>query len=282
MPAKCIFSYSDKPDISIVVPSFDGNRGGNVEALVKQLKLQTYKSIEIILSIGESPNGHARNVGVEIARGEWLVFIDDDVTLEQDTLLTNLIEPLNGPEKIGMTGPSQMVPPDAGRFQRWCEKQIPRSYSPIVEDLTDSDMVTHMCLAMPKALFLAVGKESDWLLAGTDPDLRFRVRQAGYRVVVIPQTWAYHPAPENMAALIQFSYKKGSYSAWQYRFARDLAYDSPDGHVGNFKAKTTLVYRVSRKFVRIIRELVGMRPLGMMYDLSYITGYCHGLVRRWS
>ena len=69
MPAKLVFSRSDTPQVSIVIPSLDGVRGGNVDRLVGQLKEQTFDSIEIILSIGESPNGHARNVGVVLARG---------------------------------------------------------------------------------------------------------------------------------------------------------------------------------------------------------------------
>ena len=126
-----------------------------------------------------------------------------------------------------MTGPSQQLPPDANRFQHWSGRQIPRSLSAIVNEITDSDMVSHMCLAMPRDLFEQVGRESDWLLAGTDPDLRHRVRQAGYRIVVVPRSWAYHPAPDNMRALVGFGYKKGRFTAWQYRFARDLCMTLP-------------------------------------------------------
>jgi len=281
MPARRIFLGCSDPQLSVVVPSLDGKREGNVDQLIQQLQHQTWKSLEIILSIGESPNGHARNVGVEIAQGEYFVFIDDDVELGHERVLANLIEPFTRLPGIGMTGPSQLVPPSANRFQHWSARQIPRSFSPVVDEVTDSDMVSHMCLAIPRELFLKVGKESDRLLAGTDPDLRHRVRQAGYRVVVVPQTWAYHPAPESMRSLTKFAFKKGSYSAWQYRFARELMYDCPDGHTGEFKPQTTLPYRVLRKGCRIFKETLAFRPLGFLYDLSYIAGYLHGLVRRW-
>ena len=282
MPAKCIFSSTEKPEVSIVIPSSDGDREGNVEVLVQQLKDQSLKSIEVILSIGESPNGHARNVGVEIARGKWLVFIDDDVTLGDERVLENIIKPLKENPKIGMTGPSQLVPPESNFFQRWCARQIPRSFSPVVDELTDSDMVSHMCLAIPTDLFLQVGQENDTLLAGTDPDLRFRVRQTGYRIVVVPQTWAYHPAPDRFSALVGFGFKKGSYSAWQYRFAKELQYECPDGHAVDFPAQTTLLLRVFRKLGRIVKELLAFRPLGLIYDFSYSFGYVIGLIRRWS
>lgn len=281
MPATRVFLGCDNPQVSVIIPSLDGRRNGNVERLIRQLQGQTLKTLEIILSIGESPNGHARNVGVEIAQGQYFVFIDDDVELGHEKVLANLIEPFTRLPGIGMTGPSQLVPPSANRIQHWSARQIPRSFSPIVEEVTDSDMVSHMCLAIPRDLFFQVGKENDWLLAGTDPDLRHRVREAGYRIVVVPQTWAYHPAPESVRSLVRFAFKKGSYSAWQYRFARSLVYDCPDGHTGRFTAQTTLTYRVIRKGSRILKEVAILHPLGFIYDISYIIGYLYGIIRKW-
>ena len=211
MPAKLIYSHSECPEVSVIIPSWDGVRGGNVDRLVQQIKQQTLKNIEIVLSIGESPNGHARNVGVDIARGDFLVFIDDDVLLEGNEVFSNLIEPLKNNADIGMTGPAQQIPPSAGRFQHISARQIPRSLSPVVERITDSDMVSHMCLAIARDFFEEIGRESDWLLAGTDPDLRYRVREANRRVVVVPQTWAYHPAPQDLRELLKFSFRSESY-----------------------------------------------------------------------
>lgn len=281
MPAEVVYRSSADPDVSVVIPTFDGDRGGNVPRLVEQLETQQGVSLEVILSVGESPNGHARNVGADAAHGRYLVFIDDDVILGGTDTLDRLIRPLVEDPEVGLTGVSQLLPPDANAFQRRCGCQLPRTVSPIVDELTDSDMVTTMCLAISSELFGQIGKMNDWIIAGVDPELRYRVRQAGCRVVVVPRAWAFHPAPDHWGFLFRYAYKKGSFTAWQYRFARDLMYDCPEGHEGEFEEQTTLVFRVIRKAVGICGELLTGRFWGLAYDLVYTIGYVHGLVRRW-
>ncbi len=94
----------DDVKISVIIPSFDGIRGGNVEKLKHDLDAQTLKPHEVILSIGISPNGKARNEGVKKASGNFYVFIDDDVTLGCNDMLEKLIRPFFEDPSIGMTG----------------------------------------------------------------------------------------------------------------------------------------------------------------------------------
>ena len=281
MPVERVYSAAAPPEVSVIIPTWDGQRGGILPQLLAQLKTQHLTAIEVILSIGESPNGRARNLGAEAARGEFLVFIDDDATLGDDQMLERLVAPLKERSDVGLAGVSQLIPRDAKFFQRCCARQIPRAVSPVVDQLVDSDMVTTLCLAIRRDLFVRVGRMNDRLLAGVDPDLRHRVRQAGLRVVVVPHAWAYHPAPDTLGALVRYGYKKGHLTAWQYRFARDLMYDCPEGHVGDFAAQTTLPYRVLRKGARFLAQLLTLRPLGAIYEVSYLFGYLNGLVRRW-
>lgn len=281
MPVECVYCGGEPPVVSVIIPSWEGWRGGNVPRLIAQLKGQSLKALEVVLVIGESPNGRARNLGADAARGEFLVFVDDDAILGNEFILERLLAPFKDRDDVGLTGVSQFIPPDANQFQRWCAGQIPRAVSPLVEVLTDSDMVTTLCLAVRRELFYQAGRMDDRLLAGIDPDLRHRVRQAGHRVVVVPQTWVYHPAPDNLRALVRYGFKKGSLTAWQYRFARELMYDCPEGHVDRFTARTSLLYRVCRKGMRLLGGVVALRPVGVVYDVSYVLGYLSGLARRW-
>ena len=77
------------PKVSIIIPSMDGYRDGNVPKLKESLSEQTYKDFEIHVVVGISPNGRARNEGVKRTTGEILVFIDDDVTFGNDRVVEN-------------------------------------------------------------------------------------------------------------------------------------------------------------------------------------------------
>ncbi|MBU2540542.1 MAG: hypothetical protein KJ593_01435 [Candidatus Omnitrophica bacterium] len=50
--------------------------------------------------------------------------------------------------------------------------------------------------------------ENENLIRGTNPDLRQRLREAGYRIALVPETWAYHPAPGNFLELISVFLRK--------------------------------------------------------------------------
>ncbi len=104
--------------VSVIIPSLDGSRKGNVQRLKKQLAEQTLKPCEVIVIVGVSPNGRARNQGAEKASGKYLVFIDDDVTLGHERVLVNLIQPFLERDDLGITGPSQQIPEDSNWLQK--------------------------------------------------------------------------------------------------------------------------------------------------------------------
>ena len=202
MPARKIFTFNDHPMVSIIIPSLDGNRCGNVEKLVKQIKKQTVKNIEIILSINEKPNGHARNIGVLAAskNSKYLCFFDDDVELGTDYIIKNFIDGLEI-EKVGLVGASQLPPSDSSLFQRWIAYDLDKASSSIKKEIVDSEMVTHAGLACKTVLWRAFDGEDSNLITGTDTDLRERMRNNGYRVILVPNTFVFHPLPKRLFAI---------------------------------------------------------------------------------
>ncbi|MFP4029192.1 MAG: glycosyltransferase [Candidatus Brocadiia bacterium] len=268
---------SDSPHVSVVIPSLDGWRDGNVPELIGQIREQTLDDVEVLLVIGVRPNGRARNVGVREARGDYLVCIDDDVTLGHERVLENLIQPFKERDDVGMTGASQQIRPDSNRFQKSIAQQIPRTTFPVQDELVDSDMVTHMCLCMPTQLYKDVGWENEDIVSGTDPDLRHRVRQAGYRVVVVPETWAYHPVPATPRAFWEQCYRKGRDSARVQREHPDLVLELDAGYRSEFPARRSLLYRAARFALTVGKASLTGKVVLTMARIAYACGYVQGL-----
>jgi glycosyltransferase involved in cell wall biosynthesis len=72
-----------KPKISIIVPTRDNRFICQVK---EDLSKQTFKDFELIVMDSNGPVSMKRNKGVKQAKGEWIVFIDDDVRLPPDWL----------------------------------------------------------------------------------------------------------------------------------------------------------------------------------------------------
>ena len=208
MPVEVIIN-KDNPKVSIILPSLDGSRGGNVSRLFEDIKKQSFQNYELILVKGESPNGHARNVGAEMAKGEILVFIDDDAVLADNKVIENLILPLEKDQQIGMTGATIDIPLDANWFQRLISKESFGGASLMKQNKEAYDEVQHTCCALPKRIYESVGGENDRLLTGTDVDLRYRLRKAGFKLVLAAHCQVYHKLPDSPIKLWRQQFKFG-------------------------------------------------------------------------
>ncbi|MGC8669515.1 MAG: glycosyltransferase [Chthonomonadales bacterium] len=260
------------PTVSVIIPAGDASRDQNLQLLRKDLQEQSLQPDEVEIVRGVAPNGRARNTGVERTTGAILVFLDDDVRLGTPHILRDFVQYLQADERLGIVGTSQLLPPGSSRFQQACARQIPRSQSAVVEELTESDMVTTACCAMRRAVLQEVGGFHDRILRGVDPELRHRVRQAGYRIAVIPNAWHYHPMPATLRQLLRMAWRNGAASAYARRHFPDTVLYNPEGHVGAFEARRSLARRVAGNAGRLLADLATGRWYGLLYGLAYAAG----------
>jgi len=196
------------PAISAIIPT-RGDRPESLRRLQEQLARQTLPPAEIIVIPGQPRPGLGRNLGSRQAEGEYLLHLDDDASLDGTGVVAALFEALRSDPRIGLAGAAIAVPPEAGAFQRAYARQFPRSEIVPPAQVTDSDLATTLCCLMPADLFRELGGYREDLIAGEDPELRDRVRRAGYRVVLAPGVRVFHPPPADLRGALRRSFWYG-------------------------------------------------------------------------
>lgn len=238
------------PAVALIIPSLDGD----VAPLLESVRRQTVAPAEIEVVRGVRPNGRARNQGVARTSAPLLVFVDDDAVLGDERVIEHLVAPLLADPSIGVTGASKLLPPHAPAFQRWVAREVPRIIHPVVDQPLETNPdppsfyceITTTCCAMRRAVFDAAGGFDEALIRGVDTEFFVRVRRlealnAGYQVsegsidarhptpntryrfLLVPRTWAYHPAPASMRALLRKHFLYGAGHAQEVRRDRSRA-----------------------------------------------------------
>jgi hypothetical protein len=260
------------PRLSIIIPTADGERYGYLPQLLRQIEEQSFQNFEIFIVMGDTRQGRAINLGAALAQGDVLLTFDDDTQLGTPDLMSRLVEALDADPRIGMAGTANRVPPTASRLVQRMMTELPRRSSPSVTVVTDSDMAEHPCLAMRKHLFYQVGGEHEVIPRGLDPYLRREFRQAGYRVVVIPEVWIHHLPPPSLGKLLRQSFRNGRASVLVSRQFPELAMDTPVGHGAVDIHVRPLRFRAIRHAGRIFSAAISLRWVYLATSVAYGLG----------
>ncbi len=267
------------PRLSVVIPSRDGYRDGCVPRLLESVEAQTFQDYELHLVKGVFPQGKAINQGAASALGEILLVLDDDSRIADSSVFQTLVDVLDADATVGMAGASIVLPPDASPFQRRAATQFPRFNTPVVDEVTDSDLACHGCCAIPMAVFNEIGGEREDLIRGLDPDLRARLREAGYRVVLAPQARIYHPLPDGWGPLLRIFFRNGFGSAYARKFQPDSVFETHERlDAEGFRPRTPFAYRVARFPFRLLKALSQCKFMRFAAYFAYAFGYCWGTI----
>jgi GT2 family glycosyltransferase len=265
------------PSVSVIIPSMDGSRDGMLPALKRQLEEQTLQDYELIVKVGDNRQGRAINNGAKEARGRYLVVMDDDIVLGRNDVLEKLVSAMDADPRIGMGGASLSVWEKANWLQKRVMIEVPRYTSPVVDQVTESDLACHGCCIFRKEVFFQVGAEREDIIRGLDPDLRMRLRRAGYTVVLVPQTWFYHLPPARFGAFLKKCYRNGKGSSYIQIHRPELIYETHTGK-GKFVEKRSFVYRICRYPLRLADNLLHGRFIAWIGEVAYAAGFVHGYI----
>jgi GT2 family glycosyltransferase len=261
--------------ISVIIPTLTNHQ--NLVLLLQDVSTQSFKNIDLQIVRSVSPNGRARNIGAGNAKGNVLIFLDDDIRLGHNEVFANLIAPLKD-ESLGLTGTSQRIPLDSSPFQKNCANQLPRMECKITDRLTESDMVTTACCAIRREVFFQLGGFNEEIVRGVDPEFRNRLRKKGYKIAIVPNSWHYHPMPENLNSFLRMQFRNGYSSAFVFKFRPELLIETPSEHDAVFAAKRGLLFRIFRFITDTIHALVTLKFFLFTANITYRIGYVSGLL----
>lgn len=209
------------PMASIVVCSYNGAE--TVESCLRSLSRLRYPQYEVIFvddgstdhtqeilkkfphvrNIRQKNMGlsHARNVGMNAARGEIVVYIDSDCEADEDWLYYLALSLARGGH-VGMGGPNLI--PDEGSWIADAVGLSPGGPTHVMMDDRTAEHVPGCNMAFYTwALKQVNGFDPQFRKAGDDVDLIWRLQQMGYSIGFSPAAQVWHYRRNTVAAYLK-------------------------------------------------------------------------------
>ncbi|NQV29778.1 MAG: glycosyltransferase family 2 protein [Candidatus Marinimicrobia bacterium] len=212
----CLVSLGDIrfENVRIVVID-NGSTDDSVEQIHKQ-----FPAIHIIELKTNLFYGGGNNAGLQWANEhnyEYVIFLNNDTTVDPN-FIEPLIDAFNHSETVGMVAPlmcysalPETVWYGGGVVNLWtgtiAHRSIRASIHSIPPESKETDYITGCCLMMRTALAIEfAGFDPDFQMYGEDVDLSLRIRNAGYRLVFVPQSKIFHKVSASVGG--EFSGRK--------------------------------------------------------------------------
>jgi glycosyltransferase involved in cell wall biosynthesis len=193
----------NNPLVSVIIPVYNGDR--YLKEAIESILAQDYQPIEIIIvDDGSTDNtaniaknfgdkisyyyqenaghGQAKNRGLELAKGEFLGFLDSDDLFAKNKLTLQIDYLLKNPD-IGFT---------IGKIHYFLEQGIPQPHW-LKQQLLTEDTPGYLVgtLLMRRSILKQVGDFDATYKYGNDSDWFFRAKDLGIAMTILPETILY-------------------------------------------------------------------------------------------
>lgn len=194
--AGCVQSLLDQdyPDVEIIV-SDNGSSDGSIDFLQERFST----SIRLIENDRNLGFGAAVNRGLAVAEGDYLVFLNNDLVLESKSI-GELAALLESDDDIGAAVPKILYYEKRDTLNSFgvlinytgiaCPNKIDQTDDP---DLDITETACGGIFMFPRKVFETIGGfDEDLFLYHEDHDLSWRIRIAGWKIMVTPRAVLYH------------------------------------------------------------------------------------------
>lgn len=194
------------PLVSIIIPCYNAEPW--IGECLDSAIAQTYRPLEVIIIDDGSTDGSlgvikryaqqhpdliqyetgpnrggcaARNRGFALSKGEYVMFLDADDTMEPETI-AGQIERIAGRKDVIVSSPWWSMQWMGDLWQRF-DHQYAYVDDPLVGELRYGDYIPVQALLWPRKIINALGGWDETLWSNQDGDLRLRARLHGYPIV---------------------------------------------------------------------------------------------------
>ena len=221
------------PKYSVIIPIY--NRPDEAEELLASLAKQTYKNFDILMIEDGSTQdcseivksysnnldikyhfkansgpGDSRNVGMSMATGDYLIFFDSDCIIPPQYF--EEVEKHLAHTPLDAFGGPDSAHPDFCKFQ----KAVNYAMTSIIttggvrgkKSKLDQFQPRSFNMGISQAVYKKVGGYTD-VTPGEDPDLSYRIMNAGFRVGLIEKAYVFHKRRVDFSKFIKQVYKFG-------------------------------------------------------------------------
>lgn len=195
-----VFQQTLPPNEVVVV---DGNSDDGTLEIIK--KYPARKVTEPGLGYG-----HARNIGLESAKGDIVAFVDSDCQLEKN-YLKELIPPLiTAKTNVGGVG-GITYPIKRNLISESLNVRLFGISTDSEKKIREIDSIGGGTSAYPKDLLKNIGGFTVDITGGEDYELNIRLRKAGYKLLLVPTAISYHLHPTTLKNLVKKWYNYGKF-----------------------------------------------------------------------
>jgi GT2 family glycosyltransferase len=281
--------------VSVIIPSFNG--AGRLPSLLSSLKRQVKSADEIIVVLdGSSDNSEeilvewktilplrvikqdnkgragARNSGAELALHEILIFYDDDMDVEKNSIQKHL-DAHRQYKSIVVAGQQLELESDSefSRYKAWLTKRWVRGLGKEGVILSVSNLfLTAANMSIRKIDFKALGGFDKRLKDAEDFDLAARAHVQGIGVYYDPKNLAYHASFDTFKdyTIRQRQYRLGHKILWSLRKNESYSSIYRKYQVKLSKFNAIIYYFVSPHLLKWAdRGYFGFLPVKLRYNI---------------